>query len=236
MKTITLVVGILALASLASLATVSMVTADEPATPAPAASTEMESPPSVPNTPAAVDAVVYARRFSLENSYKFTWSKEKPAVTSGYLLVLKVNPDLVFARQCAEPVLYVGNHTAQRLNIGYKSGHVVAIAPCDTDLNKALIWFGTPELPERVDKNKAKAEQALAKNAGLTPFSSKELQTALARGSEELKAANIVDVLRVAADLIRQYSPDEEELAKTLVPAPKPAPELKQKPAPDDED
>jgi hypothetical protein len=211
---------------------VSMVNGEEPATPPAATDRATEAPPAIPATPAAVDSIVYARKFTLKEGYKFDWCKERPLVKSGYLLVLKVNPDLVFARQCAEPVLYVGNQTAQRLNIGYKSGHVVAIVPGDPDLNKSMIWFGTPELPERVDTNMAKAENASANAAGITPFSSKKLQTALGRGSKALEASTVVDVLRVAAGLIRQYSPAEEELAKSIVPTPEPAPT----PAEDDEE
>ena len=219
MKTITLVVSSLALASLA---TVSMVNAQDPATSPDSTPSAVESLPAIPATPAAVDDLVYARKFTLQEGYKFRWCSEKPNVASGYLLVLKVNPDLVFARQRAEPVLYVGDQTAERLNLGYRSGHVVAIAPGVADLTKALMWFGTPELPERVDAEMVQAELALAKAAGIEPFSATKIEAALARGGEELTGPNVVDVLRVAADLVRQYSPAEEDLAKTLVPAPAP--------------
>jgi hypothetical protein len=219
MKTITLAVSALALASLV---TASMATGDEPAT-SPASA--VEAPPAIPATPAAVDGIIYARKFALQEGYSFRWCQENPEVTSGYLLVLEVDPDLVFPRQRAEPVLYVGNQTAERLNIGYRSGHVVAIAPGEPDLTKALIWFGTPELPERVDQEIAQAELALARAAGIEPFPANEIGAALARGSEELKGSNIVDVLRVAADLVRQYSPAEEDRANIMVPAPRPAPE-----------
>jgi peptidoglycan hydrolase-like protein with peptidoglycan-binding domain len=220
MKTITLVVSTLALASLAM---VSMASAGEPVTSPPPNPYAVESPPAVPDTPAAVEGIIYARKFTLENGYTFDWSKERPVVTSGYLLVLKVDPDLVFPRQVAEPVLYVGAQTAQRVNHGFPSGHVIAIAPGDVDLTKALIWFGTPELPERVDTNEAKAELNLAKAAGIKPFSKAEVDAAQAQASEELKGANVVDVLRVAADLIRQYAPEEQHIAETRVPADKPA-------------
>ena len=95
-----------------------------------------------PPTPAAIDEVVYARSFELDQGYKFEWRKEQPLVKKGVILVLKVDPDLVYPRQIAEPVLYVGDQTAERVNIGYKSGHVVAIVPGEVDLNKAMIWFG----------------------------------------------------------------------------------------------
>ena len=220
MKTITLVVSTLALASLAM---ASMASAGEPATSPPTNPYAVESPPAVPDTPAAVESIVYARRFALENGYTFDWSKERPVVTSGYLLVLKVDPDLVFPRECAEPVLYVGTQTAERVNHGFPSGYVIAIVPGDVDLHKALIWFGTPELPERVDTNEAKAELNLAKAAGIKPFSTEEVNAARAQASEELNGATVVDVLRVAVDLIRQYAPEEEHIAETRVPSDKPA-------------
>ncbi len=116
------------------------------------AATSLAEPPPLPPTPAPVLDVVYARPFALEQGYEFTWRKEKPLVTEGYLLVLKVNPALVYPRQSAEPVLYVGDTTAERVNVGYPSGHLVVIVPgklADFDLKKTLIWFGTPDLPER---------------------------------------------------------------------------------------
>ncbi len=233
MKKITVLVSILALASLANVSTVN---GDEPATAAGTTGTAIEAPPAIPATPAAVDGIVSIRKFTLKEGFKFDWCKERPMVTTGYLLVLKVNPDLVFPRQVAEPVLYVGKQSAQRLNVGYKSGHVVALIPGEPDWAKTLIWFGTPELPERVDSNVANTEEAAAKAAGIKPFSAKELETALTRGSKSLQASNVAGVLGVAADLIRQHSPTEVELANTLLPAPKPAVKPAPKPATDREE
>ena len=181
--------------------------------------------PRIPSTPAAVDDLVYARKFTLQQGYEHFWSKDKPTVTTGYLLVLKVDPKLVYARQVAEPVLYVGNQTAERLNIGYESGYVIAIAPGDVDLKKATIWFGTPELPERVDANMVKAEQAKANTAKLAPFSEQVVNGAIKRSGEAMNLTSRADLLRVAADLVMQFSPQEKQLAEGLAPAaPQPQP------------
>jgi len=51
--------------------------------------------PVVPPTPAAVDDILYVRPFTLEKGYRFEWSREKPLLNKGVILVLKVNPDLV---------------------------------------------------------------------------------------------------------------------------------------------
>ena len=230
MKNIILLVSALLLAPLVA---ISPVNGEEPTSSADRAEVS-EALPALPATPAAVDGIVYARKFTLTEGYKFTWSKESPEVVSGWLLVLKVKPNLVYARQCEEPVLYVGSQSAQRLNVGYRSGHVVAIVPGHPDLKETPIWFGTPQLPERVDANTARAELTLARNAGIEPFAAADLDKAGARGGSVLEASNVVDVLRVAADLIREYSPAEDVLINSLAPAPKPA--VKVTPKSDEED
>ena len=176
----------------------------------------LAGPPAVPSTPAAVDDILYARPFTLEKGYDFDWSKERPLLTEGTLLVLTVNPDLVYARQVAEPVLYVGSRTAERVNIGYRSGRVIAIVPGHIDLRTTPIWFGTPELPERVNRSIVRAERALADEAGIRPFSADKVKAALARGGEELTLAGR-DALRPHFGvLLRQYSPVETELIDTF--------------------
>ncbi len=189
---------------------------DETTKPAAGASAEAERPPAVPATPAAVDEILYARRFTLKTGYTFEWAKNGPLVTEGTILVLKVNPALVYPRQELEPVLYVGNQTAERVNLGHKSGHVIAIVPGKLDLKKSPIWFGTPELPERVDANMVKSERTLAEKGKITPFEKAKIDTATARGNEAMKAADRDELRRRLAALVKQYSPVEAQLIKTL--------------------
>ena len=47
-------------------------------------------------------------------------------------------------------MLFVGTQTARRVNPHPVSGHVVAIVPGDFALEEAPIYFGTPQLPERI--------------------------------------------------------------------------------------
>jgi len=178
------------------------------------ASVALASPPEIPKTPAAVDELVYARPFTLEKGFKFLWCKERPNVTTGTLLVLKVDKALVVPRAIPMPVLYVGDQTAERVNHGHKSGHVIAIVPGESDLTKVPIWFGTPRLPERVDASTAKSERALAEQAGIGPFSEKDVEAALAKGGEPIKTTDKSALLRdQVAELILEYSPDEKHLA-----------------------
>ena len=183
-----------------------------------AAAVVVAAPPQIPATPAAVQDIVFAQPFTLDQGEVSTWRADRPMVTSGYIIVLKVNPDLVYPRQTAEPVLYVGDTTAERLNVGYRSGHVVAVVggPISgeqaMDLSKVKIWFGTPELPERVDAARIAQESALADAAGIKPFSADKIQGLLDQ-NETLSEANKAGILDEVASLIRRFSPQEEELA-----------------------
>ncbi len=173
-----------------------------------------ETPPPIPATPAAVDKLLYVRTFELDKGEKFYWSKEKPMMTTGTLLVLEVDKNLVVPRAIAMPILYVGNQPAQRINEGHKSGRVIAIVPGEVDLLKEPIWFGTPDLPENVDAHMAKAERALADQAGIKPFNEKKVKAAQAKGGDKIKAADTRALLRDhVAELILEYCPDEKHLA-----------------------
>lgn len=179
------------------------------------------APPQTPATPAAVQDIVFAQPFTLDQGEVSTWRAERPVIDSGYIIVLKVNPDLVYPRQSAEPVLYVGDTTAQRLNVGYRSGHVVAVVGAEItgeqamDLSKVKIWFGTPELPERVDANRIAQESALADAAGIKAFSADKISGLLAQ-NETLSEQSMAGILDDVAAQIRRFSPQEEELAVAL--------------------
>jgi len=169
-----------------------------------------------PNTPAAVEGIVYARPFTLEEGYRFAWRKEHPTVSEGYVVVLQVDPALVHPRNSLEPVLYVGDRTAERVNLGHKSGRLIALVPGRMDLATAPVWFGTPELPERVDAATIAKERARAKKAGIEAFGKEAITAALRRGGERLEAADHDALMRELAGLVREYSPEEKELAESL--------------------
>lgn len=175
-----------------------------------AVATEM---PSVPTTPAPVIDLVLARPFTLAEGYRYDWSEDAPVVKSGTLVVLEVDPDLVVPRNAAEPVLYAGNQPVQRLNQGHESGHVIGIIPGEIDLTQTPIWFGRPQLPERVSSQTVRTERALADTADVQPFAAENVQRAT---QEPLQASDLFSLLRDhVADLVLQYSPQERELAET---------------------
>ncbi len=173
-------------------------------------------PPAVPSTPASIEDILYVRHFTLNKGYRFEWNKEKQLLTNGTILVLKVDPDLVYARQLLEPVLFVGNTTAERINIGYQSGHVIAVVPGEIDLASTLIWFGTPDLPERVDSNTILEEQALARAAGIKPFGANKIDAAMVLGGESLNLVDRNGLRPYFTTLLEEYSSNEDDLINAL--------------------
>jgi hypothetical protein len=167
----------------------------------------------IPSTPAAAEAV-YAAPFVLRQGYRSDWGQERPLVTSGFVVVARVHPDLVYPRQVAEPVLYAGNQVAEKVNVGYRSGYVVAIVPGALDLARDPVWFGRPALPEQVSARTVRAELQRAAAAGI-----RAVPPRIVRDKVQLQDREAV--LRIAAELIRQYAPDETELADNLAPLPR---------------
>lgn len=164
-------------------------------------------------TPAAVVDVVHIQPFVLKEGYSHDWRQERPFVQSGTLVVFKVNPDYVYPRNAAEPVLYAGNQTAQRLNQGHESGYVIAIIPGAIDLAREPVWFGSRELPERVNAETITLERARAEKAGIKPFDAAKVQSVT---RERLESNDLAALLREhVAELLPQFSPQEKALAET---------------------
>src|SRR6266851_3076870 len=168
--------------------------------------------------------LVFAESFKLDKSYPHTWRKEQPQVSSGYVLVLAVDPEFVRPKQVAEPVLYVGNQTAERINAADVSGRLVVIVPSalnargevDLDLNSVPIWFGTAELPERIDAAQLNAELSAALRKGVRPLAQERVQGALRRGGKSLHLPNRQALGQKIAALLQEYSPNETDLIRGL--------------------
>jgi hypothetical protein len=173
-------------------------------------------PPAIPPTPAGVLDVLYAKPFTLKEAAEHTWRADRHTYTAGYLLVLKVNPDLVYPRQTLEPILYVGNQTAQRLHVGYPSGKIVVIVPGDVDLTKDPIWFNTPESPEAVDAKVIARERQAAERVGIKPLSSEKVTALLGEKPTPVKLQDWGALMGQVADLIEKYIPEQADLADTF--------------------
>ena len=112
--------------------------------------------------------------FVLDEPFVHEWRAEKPLARAGFLLALRADADLARTRETFEPVLYVGDQTAERCHPVTDDTLVVLVpAPLGADGRVALeldstpIWFGTLELPERVDAARIAHERALAEAHGL---------------------------------------------------------------------
>lgn len=167
--------------------------------------------------------ILQALPFQLDEPYTDWWRKEQPEVRSGMILVLRTDPDLIRTRQTAEPVLFVGEETAERCNDGGDSGNLVALVPApvdaagqvELDLRTTPIWFGRRDLPERIDAAAISAELsiALAHGVGPAPLS----ERARTRPALETLYAHDRDELDLTiADLIELYSPTEVDLIDLL--------------------
>lgn len=182
--------------------------------------------PQQPAVAIGVNGVLFAQPFLLEESYTHQWRAEQPSVNAGYLLVLEVDEAFTVPRNTLESVLYVGEQTAERINWGTGSGRIVAVLPTpigadgmpQLDFSTALAWYGSPELPERVDAARIAAELADARTAGLTPLDPAGVALALEEGGELLTLADKTALERYAAEeLLLTYSPSEAELAESLL-------------------
>lgn len=164
-------------------------------------------------TPSGVYDILEIHPFRLKMGYHHDWLESRPFVSEGLLVVLRVDPSLVVPRNTAEPVLYAGDRTVQRLNKGNVSGFVIGIIPGNIDLATAPIWFGRPELPERVTPDVIVAERSLADSVAIKPFSPEKIAAAQ---RDPIIAGDLASLLRgPAADLVLKYSPDEKDLAET---------------------
>lgn len=169
------------------------------------------------DTPAdGVEALVYARRFRLDRPYKTRWSKERRSVESGYLVVIRVQPEYVYPHEAATPVLYAGDRPVERINIGYQDGHVIGIIPGDVHPGSTPIYFGAPDFPERVTAARGVFELQGAQSRGVSMRPAAEVANALQIGAAELSVRDKAAVLREAGRLIQQYAPSEADLGAEL--------------------
>jgi hypothetical protein len=176
----------------------------------------VENPPVKITDPGnAVKHLLYARPFSLDVPYSYTWTHEKAEITSGYLLVVEVEPEFARPRDTWMPVLYVGWRPAEVTNVDLEKGRMVVIVPGDVDLTQEPIFFGSVELPEKVTSERGREEMAAALALGIHPIPSKELAAALEIGGERLSVRDAKRLYFTVADLIDQYAPSDHSRAES---------------------
>ncbi len=171
-------------------------------------------PPALPAQPASAQVrVIEWQPFELGESLTHHYRAEQPSYSRGWLVVLEAPRELLASRQVAEPVLYVGDETAARVNIGADSGRLIAIVPDfgDLDIETAPVFFGAAQLPEQVTREMARAELTKAQGLGV--------QAAVERAERGLAPIELPDAYELyyyASTLVARHSPQEIDLIQGL--------------------
>ncbi len=185
----------------------------------------VEPLPTLPSEARGVRGVLFAQPYVLDEGYVHSWRAERPLTDAGFLLVLEVEEAFTVPRNTEESVLYVGEEVAERINWGAGSGRVIALVPAPLDaegapaldLESALIFYGSPGLPERVDAALVQVELAAARAAGVKALSAAGASSALEAGGGQERFTDRTALERHAAQLLLEYSPNEVELAESLL-------------------
>lgn len=165
---------------------------------------------------ASVRAVRWARTFHLTKPEEDRMTAERRATTDILLLELEVDPALVVPAQTSVPVLYVGTTPARPLNWDPTGGCLVAFVAGTPDLSTTPVYFGSTELPERVDAARGAAELSAAVAVGVRPLPQSMVEAAFVAGGGPLDVEDIRAVYAAAADRIATCSPTEVERARNL--------------------
>ncbi len=165
--------------------------------------------PVVPvDTGTSVRELVWAQPITLQAPHVASLRAGAPTVVAGVLLELRVDPELMMPSQLFEPVLYVGSSVAHKFNWDPVSGCAVVWASGPYDLATEPVFFGSLELPERVDHDRATAEVQAARDVGVLPMSSEQI-TRATQPSREL--ADFREVAALAQDRARACSGSDND-------------------------
>lgn len=159
------------------------------------------------DAPRPIERLIYARSFTLEEGFSYQWSAERPRVREGMLLVLEADPDLVRARESAEPVLYVDRFPVRRLARDETSGRMLVLVPARVKLTEAEIWFGAPDLPERVTVGVALEQAKAARAAGVAPLERSAVRSALKAGGAPADLHSRAELWSLIEELVAEYLP-----------------------------
>lgn len=187
---------------------------------APASGDEVSKLPELPTTPsvATVPTLISVQRVTLATPYETDFRKERPPVTSGWLMVIKGRADVMAPRALAQPLLLAAGaswtESVEWFNHGHASSYRVCFIPQTSDASKrpdALaslrVWFGSAGLPEATDAAMLEAERTKADEAKIAarPLTVAESTPRSLADREALVAA--------AQTLVARWSPDEVEPA-----------------------
>lgn len=166
-----------------------------------------------PVIPAPIEEVLYAREFELETGYSLSGQTNAPLISSGSVVVFRVDPSLTVPRQVPTPVLYAGGRVVHVLNTGQGTGILIGIVP-ETRLDQLAdqpAWFGPPRISGAINEKTIEEDRRAAVSAGIRPNTAEDLRR-VAR--DPLRARSLASLLRGdIADLILEFVPKERALA-----------------------
>lgn len=173
-------------------------------------------PPTVPaNRPLAPQQLelLHAERFHVDKPFQFTSRADRAAYQDGWLMVLAGDPELLRLRQVRQPVLFVGNQVASRINHGVGSGKLVVLVPGDFKVETAPIFFGGDTLPEELRQPAIDSELDAARAAGAKVPSGPALANAVREGVRTF--ADDYQLRLRAIELVALHAPDEQALIQS---------------------
>lgn len=131
------------------------------------------SPPT--HVPMPVDAVRWAQPFSLAEEMTWTMAREPRALRTGWLVEVAAPAELLQPRAVGQQVLFANDTPVRALHTPLMARCSVVVVPgdrfpTDADLSAVTWFFGSTELPERMDPDHGAWEQKLAQEAGIPPI------------------------------------------------------------------
>lgn len=161
------------------------------------------APPEAPALPARAE-LVRAIPFTLDAPARRPGGE--PA-SSGLVLEIRAAPSLTRTRQAAMPVLQLGRFVAMPASVG-ADGRLLAVVLGDADLASSELFFGEPELVERVGDADALARLSRAQVAGIPALGAEAAAHALAAGGPPLRARDFAGLSPALARLRCALEPD----------------------------
>ena len=157
--------------------------------------------------PDGVLALDSVEHFTLDAPLRYHWVAGAPSMQQGTLFVVEISPDSAHVSQAGGPVLYVGTIPAALTHPGVTDSHLVAFVPQHVDLSATPVFWGPPDLPERVTPSKG---QAALQETSAKPFSPNQVRDAtVPQRHFDHEAALYVRI----AELIEAHAPADLDFA-----------------------
>lgn len=163
------------------------------------------SDPSYGESPVEASELLAARAFTLSEGYRNDWRSDRPWVTTGYVVVLRVPAGLVRTHATTSRVLFADSGPVEILNLPGEAGLVLGLVPGPIDLAAARFWFGATASPSEIDAGAIEDEWAAAVAAEIEPFGAERAQAALAAGGGALSVVNRAELRAAVIELMQSF-------------------------------